>query len=203
MPIPFVKRIFSAPSLAWSSQRPRWAKRVPRSPEDGRRGPPEGPKTAQEAPRRAPRRPKSALRRPKRRPRRPGGPQHSPTRGPRGGARTDSSSFPVSEAPRMPREAPKGPQTGAQEGPRGRPQEARELTCVYFEYAFDRFRPCSVSGFPTLPDGPRGPENRLKTAHEVPKGTPRPPRELSLEALMRTSPPRLCGEPRWRSTHEG
>ena len=92
-------------------------------------------------------------------------------------------------APRRPKSAPRrrrwpqdGPR-GLQDGPRG-PQEASQegperLQLLIFHCVFRCFLPSRLFGFTTLQDGPRGPEDRPKTAQEAPKTASRRPQTAS------------------------
>ena len=73
--------------------------------------------------------------------------------------------------------------SGAQDGPKG-PQEAspegpERLNMLIFHCVFQCFLHFRLFGFPTLQNGPRGPEDRPKTAQEAPKTASRRPQTAS------------------------
>ena len=85
---------------------------------------------------------------------------------------------------------PKRPERPPKALPRG-PQDAK----INFPIAFESFWGSRVFGFPTLQDGPRGPQDRPKTAQEAPKTAPRRPK---MAPRRPKRPPRRPKRPRRR-----
>ena len=99
-----------------------------------------GSKSRHEGPKRPPRRPQRAPARPQMGPRRPG----------------------------LAQDGPRGLQDAPGGLPRGLPTGPRAAEIVDFHYVFLCFSPSRLFGVPALQDGPRGPQDRSKTAEETP-----------------------------------
>ena len=122
------------------------------------------------------------------------------------------SSFRLSDAPRrpkkpprLPQDGPRGPQEGpktAQEGPQDAPRGIQEASqdgpkrqkSLIFIMVFESFWHSRLFGFPTLQDGPRGPQDRPKMpqlrAPRRPQDSPR-----GAQDGPRGPPPRQPQEP--------
>ena len=108
-------------------------------------------------PQEGPRRPQGAPRRPQRAPgglRRPG---RAPQDGPHGPKM-------ALDGPKRAYRRPKRPPGGPKRARRGVPRELREATFFNFLLVFEGFSRFRFFSFPTLHDGPRGPQDRPEEA---------------------------------------
>ena len=131
-------------------------------------GRPESPRAARRAsgplpdgPRRPPERSRTDPGLPDRSKTASGGPEDGPKRSKR-----------VSETPKMASRRPQRPPRGPKSAPSAPPRGAPEAKIVDFHLFFRCFLPSRFFGFPTLQEGPGGPQESPKTAQEAPKGAP-------------------------------
>ena len=139
---------------SWPPRRPRWPKMPSKMPPRRPRWPKMAYKFAQDGPRWPPRWPKRV--------------QDASKSAQEATKTAQAGSRMAPDAPRRPMRPPRRPKKPPR-GPPGRPETAK---IIAFRYLFERFWYLLLFGLPTAQDGPRGPQDRPKSAQEASKMAP-------------------------------